>query len=228
MFQSSAHRNFTPWNYLVSDPFLPCLVLRFLLQQSLKLSRAWDEDQLRARPRRRRGLRKARPARQLKRRRRWRWLWHMNLYLWGYLGCEMWSCLKYWCKSLKLFVTQAKQAKQGKQFMKKAPGAPKRGKSAYICFTMAKRDEVKRQLGPEAKVGACWDSKGGFYRKGLKVLTCCCCIQVTDVMKFVADLWRQSSDQEKKYWEEVSLKDKERYQQELANYKGPLKVTSKR
>lgn len=55
-----------------------------------------------------------------------------------------------------------------------------------------------------------------------------CCIQVTDVMKFVADLWRQSSDQEKKYWEEVSLKDKERYQQELANYKGPLKVTSKR
>lgn len=52
-----------------------------------------------------------------------------------------------------------KAQQKGKQYMKKAPGAPKRGKSAYICFTMAKRDEVKRQLGPDAKVGACRDSK---------------------------------------------------------------------
>jgi hypothetical protein len=38
--------------------------------------------------------------------------------------------------------------------MKKAPGAPKRGKSAYICYTIAKRAEVKEQMGPEAKVRA--------------------------------------------------------------------------
>jgi hypothetical protein len=36
--------------------------------------------------------------------------------------------------------------------LKKAPDAPKRFKSAYICFVMQKMEGMKRAAGPEAKV----------------------------------------------------------------------------
>ena len=36
--------------------------------------------------------------------------------------------------------------------MKRAPLAPKRAKSPYICFSMAKRAEIKEQLPANARV----------------------------------------------------------------------------
>jgi hypothetical protein len=36
--------------------------------------------------------------------------------------------------------------------LKKAPEAPKRFKSAYICFVMQKMEGMKKAAGPEAKV----------------------------------------------------------------------------
>jgi hypothetical protein len=36
--------------------------------------------------------------------------------------------------------------------LKKAPQAPKRFKSSYICFFMAKRPEIKQELGTKASM----------------------------------------------------------------------------
>lgn len=38
--------------------------------------------------------------------------------------------------------------------LRKAPQAPKRFKSSYICFFMAKQPEIKRELGEKATVTA--------------------------------------------------------------------------
>jgi len=43
-------------------------------------------------------------------------------------------------------------------------------------------------------------------------------------MKRIAEEWKTLNEDEKKHWEEEAAKDKERYQQELLNYPGPLKV----
>lgn len=40
-----------------------------------------------------------------------------------------------------------------RRMLKKAPDAPKRFKSAYICFVMEKMDELKQQLPADLKVG---------------------------------------------------------------------------
>ena len=39
-----------------------------------------------------------------------------------------------------------------RRLLKKAPDAPKRFKSAYICFVMEKMDDVKKTLPQEIKV----------------------------------------------------------------------------
>lgn len=96
----------------------------------------------------------------------------------------------------------AADGKKRKRSMKKNPDAPKRGKSAYILFSIERREIVKENLGPDAKV--------------------------QEIMKQVALDWRQLPEEEKKPWEEKSVQDKARYDQELANYSGPLKIPNKR
>merc|ERR1711868_97410 len=92
--------------------------------------------------------------------------------------------------------------KKRKRLMKKNPDAPKRGKSAYILYSIERRDIVKEALGPDAKV--------------------------QDIMKKVALDWRNLPEEEKKPWEDKSLADKTRYENELASYEGPLKIPNKR
>lgn len=48
-----------------------------------------------------------------------------------------------------LYVSQAPKKKAG---LRKAPGAPKRFKSPYICFSIEMRDEIKKGLPSDAKV----------------------------------------------------------------------------
>lgn len=96
----------------------------------------------------------------------------------------------------------AADGKKRRRSMKKNPDAPKRGKSAYILFSIERREIVKEQLGPDAKV--------------------------QEIMKQVALDWRQLPEEEKKPWVEKSVQDKARYDQELANYSGPLKIPNKR
>lgn len=92
--------------------------------------------------------------------------------------------------------------KKTKRSFKKAPGAPKRGKSAYIIYCCEKRGEVKAQMPPDAKV--------------------------TDVMKVVATHWKALEPAEKAIWEKKAAEDKLRYEAEIAHYDGPLKVPNKR
>jgi high mobility group protein B2 len=92
--------------------------------------------------------------------------------------------------------------KKKRRLQKKAPGAPKRGKSPYILFSMDKRDEIKSSMPSDAKV--------------------------TDVMRAIADAWSKMSDEEKAPWKTAAESDKQRYEEEMATYDGPLRVPNKR
>lgn len=96
----------------------------------------------------------------------------------------------------------AADGKKRKRLMKKNPDAPKRGKSAYILYSIERRDIVKEALGEDAKV--------------------------QEIMKKVALDWRNLPEEEKKPWEDKSLEDKARYERELASYEGPLKIPNRR
>lgn len=86
--------------------------------------------------------------------------------------------------------------------LRKAPQAPKRFKSSYIMFFMAKQDEIKAELGPGAAVG--------------------------DVSKRSSEKWKKLTPEERAYWDEKARLDKERYNREKANYTGPWQVPWKR
>jgi structure-specific recognition protein 1 len=88
---------------------------------------------------------------------------------------------------------------------RKAPQAPKRFKSSYICFFVAKQAEIKQQLEDDGASAT-----------------------VAMVSKRSAELWKQLSPSEKQVWEEVAAKDKQRYIDEKAAYTGPWQVPYKR
>lgn len=48
--------------------------------------------------------------------------------------------------------SRKRKSKRDPHAMRKAPHAPKRFKSSYICFFMAKQGEIKESLGDEATV----------------------------------------------------------------------------
>lgn len=86
--------------------------------------------------------------------------------------------------------------------LRKAPQAPKRFKSSYICFFMAKQQEIKDQLGEGSTV--------------------------TDVSKRSANMWRNLSAEDRANWDDVAAKDKHRYMREKEAYTGPWHVPWKR
>lgn len=86
--------------------------------------------------------------------------------------------------------------------LRKAPQAPKRFKSSYICFFMAKQGEIKEELGEAATV--------------------------SEVSKRSAEMWRSLTAEERAHWNDVAAKDKQRYMLEKATYTGPWQVPWKR
>lgn len=86
--------------------------------------------------------------------------------------------------------------------LRKAPQAPKRFKSSYICFFMAKQPEIKDELGDKATV--------------------------TEISKRSAQMWRNLPAEERAHWDDVAAKDKQRYMVEKASYTGPWQVPWKR
>jgi len=88
---------------------------------------------------------------------------------------------------------------------KKPPDAPKRFKSAYIFFSIAKHPEIREQM-----------EKDGSTEK------------TTNVAKLVSEAWRNLNAQERAVWEEKARKDKARYEVEKSMYTGPWKVSSKK
>jgi HMG (high mobility group) box len=49
-------------------------------------------------------------------------------------------------------------------------------------------------------------------------------LQVTEIMKEVAGMWRTLGEEEKQDWAKKAVVDKQRYEDELSKYDGPLKV----
>lgn len=92
--------------------------------------------------------------------------------------------------------------KRDNSALRKAPQAPKRFKSSYICFFMAKQPEIKEELGDKATV--------------------------TEISKRSAEMWRNLPASERGHWDEVAAKDKQRYLVEKASYTGPWQVPYKR
>ena len=101
---------------------------------------------------------------------------------------------------------KAKQATPGappsstpstKKKAKKDPNRPKGATSAYIYFSNAKRDEVK-QSNP-AIAG-----------------------DVREIAKKLGEMWKSMSDKEKKPYNLMAEKDKERYSKEMASYVPPV------
>lgn len=86
--------------------------------------------------------------------------------------------------------------------LRKAPQAPKRFKSSYICFFMAKQPEIKAELGEDATV--------------------------TSISKRSAEMWKHLPPEERAHWDDVAAKDKQRYMNEKATYTGPWQVPWKR
>lgn len=79
---------------------------------------------------------------------------------------------------------------------------PKRFKSSYIFFSMAHQDEIKAELGGEPRI--------------------------TDVSKRMAAKWKAIDGEERERWEEVAKRDRARYEEEMANYHGPIPTPMKR
>mmetsp|Transcript_14783 Transcript_14783/g.35250 ORF Transcript_14783/g.35250 Transcript_14783/m.35250 type:complete len:104 (-) Transcript_14783:261-572(-) len=71
--------------------------------------------------------------------------------------------------------------------------APKKGRSAYIFFTMDRREEL---------VAENPDLKGS----------------VTEVSKILGAEWKKMTDKQKKPYEDQAKKDKERYEKEKEKY----------
>ena len=97
---------------------------------------------------------------------------------------------------------KALKRKKDSSTLRKAPQAPKRFKSSYICFFMAKQPEIKSELGEKATV--------------------------TEISKRSAQMWRNLPGDERAHWDEVAAKDKQRYLVEKASYTGPWQVPWKR
>jgi len=113
------------------------------------------------------------------------------------------------CPSFRSSSTKPKVHKSSKASMKKksssmyrkAPQAPKRFKPAYICFSMEKHKEIKKELGSKATVGA--------------------------VSKRISQVWHSLPPNERAHWDEEAEKDKKRYEAEKSVYKGPWKILAK-
>mmetsp|Transcript_26414 Transcript_26414/g.47903 ORF Transcript_26414/g.47903 Transcript_26414/m.47903 type:complete len:364 (+) Transcript_26414:341-1432(+) len=99
-------------------------------------------------------------------------------------------------------VKKPSKKKRDGSTLRKAPQAPKRFKSSYICFFMAKQQEIKESLTNDTTV--------------------------TQVSKRSAEMWRTLPVEERAYWDDVAAKDKARYMAEKATYTGPWQVPWKR
>lgn len=83
-------------------------------------------------------------------------------------------------------MTNDNSSQKKKKLLKKAPDAPKRFKSAYICFIGEHMEiEKAKRTNPSE-------------------------LKVTDMMKFLANQWKELTPQEKMKYEQIAEADKMR------------------
>jgi len=101
------------------------------------------------------------------------------------------------------------EPKKKRKKKEKDPNAPKRAMSSYMFFTQDKRAEVLGELQKS--------------RPGAKIM-------VGDVAKKLGEMWKTVTTSDKKKYEDLAAKDKERYIKAKAEYgsgKAPAKKKSK-
>mmetsp|Transcript_12712 Transcript_12712/g.17748 ORF Transcript_12712/g.17748 Transcript_12712/m.17748 type:complete len:394 (-) Transcript_12712:323-1504(-) len=98
-----------------------------------------------------------------------------------------------------------KKAKPAMKF-KKAPGAPRRFKSAYMFFSTAKHPEIRERL----------RNQGNQDPK------------TTHIAKLVSAEWKSLPKEEREKWDEMAREDKARFEVEKTMYTGPWKVPAKK
>jgi len=81
-----------------------------------------------------------------------------------------------------------------KKKKKKDPNAPKRNQSAYFLFSNKNREKIKGELGEGCRI--------------------------TEIASALGAKWRGMNDKDKAPYAELAVKDKERYQKEMAEYNG--------
>lgn len=86
--------------------------------------------------------------------------------------------------------------------IRKNPNAPKRFKSSYILFFMAKQTEIKELLGKDANVSS--------------------------ISKKSAELWKHLNVEERAFWDEQAAADKARYNMEKLQFTGTWQIPWKR
>jgi len=84
--------------------------------------------------------------------------------------------------------------KKRKKKAKKDPSKPKRSMSSFMFFANAKRPQVREKY-PNSKI--------------------------TDIGKRLSELWKEIDPDEKKKYEEMAARDKERYAKAMKDYKPP-------
>mmetsp|Transcript_11598 Transcript_11598/g.20837 ORF Transcript_11598/g.20837 Transcript_11598/m.20837 type:complete len:509 (-) Transcript_11598:228-1754(-) len=94
----------------------------------------------------------------------------------------------------------SKPAKIPRKF-KKAPGAPKRFRSAFILFSQFRHKEIQEELALKG------DSE-----------------KTTSVAKMVSEEWRNMNQKERFKWEDRARRDRERFENEKVSYQGPWTV----
>jgi hypothetical protein len=116
-----------------------------------------------------------------------------------------------------------------KRLMRKAPDAPKRFKSAYICFVIENMENLKQNLLPtELKVALEYHlSPIPSHSINYNVLLLMY-LQVTALMKVLANMWRDLPTEKRAEYYILAEKDKNRYMTEMKNFKGPTHIPNKR
>jgi len=97
---------------------------------------------------------------------------------------------------------EAEKTSRKRKSLKKAPEAPRRFRSAYIIYVMAKMEALRT---PDAAP-----------------------IMVTETMKDLAKSWKALPPHEKQIYTQQADADKARYFEEMAFYSGPMQVPNKR
>ena len=93
------------------------------------------------------------------------------------------------------------KAKKPTRKFKKAPGAPKRFRSAFILFSQHKHKSIQQDLAHE----------GGSEKTTL-------------VAKMVSEAWKKMDPEERETWEAKARMDRARFEKEKAKYRGPWTV----
>uniref|UniRef100_A0A6U5NHK7 HMG box domain-containing protein n=1 Tax=Grammatophora oceanica TaxID=210454 RepID=A0A6U5NHK7_9STRA len=95
-----------------------------------------------------------------------------------------------------------KKRKKGSTKLRKAPGAPRRFKTAFIFFSTAKHKELREAMGK---------------KRATKEKT-------TNIAKIVSAEWKNLTAEEREGWESIAAKDKARYELEKSMYDGPWQI----